>query len=165
MELSERCECLSLTGNRTARWEVIVKLTERSSYGPKGEINITPMIDILLVLLIIFMVISPTLSVGLDSRIPQPNSGPISPTVEPDKAIVIAIQADLSVRINQEPTPVHELEDRLRAILKSRTERSVFLQADSNLPFEAVANIIDTARSAGADRTGLLTAKLHPAKP
>ena len=142
-----------------------MKPTERCAQGLKGEINVTPMIDILLVLLIIFMVISPSLSVGLDSQIPQPSSEPIRPETETDKTIVISIKDDLSIQINQDPVPVHELQDRLRVILKLRTNRSVFLQADSNLPFEAVAATIDGARSAGADRIGLLTDKLPRANP
>ena len=142
-----------------------MKPTERSTHGLKSEINVTPMIDILLVLLIIFMVISPSLSVGLDSQIPQSSSEPVPPRAEIDEAIVISMKDDLSIQINQEPVPVHELQNRLRLILKSRTDRSVFLQADFNLPFEAVAATIDGARSAGTDRIGLLTDKLPRANP
>lgn len=142
-----------------------MKPIKQAVRGPKGEINVTPMIDVLLVLLIIFMVISPTLSVGLDSQIPQSNSEVIRPKAMTDEAIVVSMKADFSIEINQEPVLVHELQDRLRLILKSRTDRSVFLQADFNLPFEAVAATIDGARSAGADRIGLLTDKLQPANP
>jgi biopolymer transport protein TolR len=142
-----------------------MKRTEQSSHALKSEINVTPMIDVLLVLLIIFMVISPSLSVGLDSKIPQPSSKPTHLETSIEEAIVISMKDDSSMQINQEPIPVHELQDRLRVILKSRTDRSVFLQADSNLPFEAVAETIDRARSAGADRIGLLTDKLQPANP
>jgi biopolymer transport protein TolR len=139
--------------------------SERFSHALKSEINVTPMIDVLLVLLIIFMVISPTLSVGLDSQIPQPSSEPTRLETKPDKAIVVSMKDDLSIQINQEPVPVSEFQNRLRVILKSRTDRSVFLQADSDLPFEAVAGTIDSARSAGADRIGLLTDKLPRANP
>jgi biopolymer transport protein ExbD/biopolymer transport protein TolR len=142
-----------------------VKLTERSNHALKNEINVTPMIDVLLVLLIIFMVISPSLSVGLDSQIPQSNSGAMRERVKTEEALVISVKGDSSIQINQEPIPAHELQSRLTTILKSRTDRSIFLQADSNLPFEAVAATIDRARSAGADRIGLLTDKLRPAKP
>ena len=95
---------------------------------------------------------------------PQSNSQVIHPKAIIGEAIVISMKADFSIEINQEPVPIHELQDRLRVILKSRTDRSVFLQADFNLPFEAVATI-DGARSAGADRIGLLTDKLQPANP
>jgi len=114
-----------------------VKLIQRSTHGLKGEINVTPMIDILLVLLIIFMLISPSLSVGLDSQIPQSHSEIDRSKAQIDEAIVISMRDDLSIQINQEPVAVNDLQDRLRLILKSRTERSVFLQADVNLPFEA----------------------------
>ena len=143
-----------------------MKPTERSTQRLKNEINVTPMIDVLLVLLIIFMVISPSLSVGLDSQIPEPSSEVARPGPERhDEDIVISIKDDLSLQINQEPIAIHELEDRLRVILRSRTDRSVFVQADSGLPFEAVAATIDGARTAGADRIGLLTDKLRPANP
>jgi biopolymer transport protein ExbD/biopolymer transport protein TolR len=121
------------------------------------------MIDVLLVLLIIFMVISPNLSVGLDSQIPQPTPGSTYEPVENERALVISMQRDSSLQINQETIPAEKLQDRLRAILKLRKDRSVFLQADSDLPFEAVATTIDSARGAGADRIGLLTDKLAPA--
>jgi biopolymer transport protein ExbD len=124
------------------------------------------MIDVFLVLLIIFMVISPNLSVGLGSQIPQAGPEVVrSESQSIDEAIVISIKDDLSIQINQEPIPVHEFQDRLRVVLKSRTDRSVFVQADSDLPFEAVAATIDGARTAGADRIGLLTDKLRPANP
>ena len=72
---------------------------------------------------------------------------------------------DLSIQINQEPVAVNHLQDRLRLILKSLTDRSVFLQVDVNLSFEAVAVMIDSARSAGADRIGLLTDELPRPNP
>ena len=142
-----------------------MKLIQRSTHGLKGEINVTPMIDILLVLLIIFMLISPSLSVGLDSQIPQSHSEIDRSKAQIDEAIVISMRDDLSIQINQEPVAVNDLQDRLRLILKSRTERSVFLQADFNLPFEAVAATIDSARSAGADRIGLLIDELQRPNP
>ncbi|MBM3801662.1 MAG: biopolymer transporter ExbD [Acidimicrobiia bacterium] len=140
-----------------------MRSVERSNQELKSEINITPMIDILLVLLIIFMVLSPSLSVGLDSQIPRPGSEPNQSVTE--RAIVVSLESRLSLRINQEPVPVAELQARLAAILKSRKDRSVFFQADLDLPFEVVAATIDIAKQAGAERVGLLTNKLAPANP
>ena len=137
-----------------------MRSTEPAGQVLKSEINITPMIDVLLVLLIIFMVISPSLSVGLDSQIPQTTSGPTREQVEIENPLVISMQRDSSLQINQETIPAEELQDRLRAILKARRDRGIFLQADSDLAFAVVAATIDGARSAGADRIGLLTEKL-----
>ena len=81
-----------------------MKLIERSTHGLKGEINVTSMIDILLVFLIIFMVISPSLSVGLDSQIPQSHSEIDRPKAQIDEAIVISMKDDLSLQINQDPS-------------------------------------------------------------
>jgi biopolymer transport protein ExbD len=166
LELSALRRCLNPAKNqiKRKRQEVSVKLTGPSTGVLKSEINVTPMIDVLLVLLIIFMVISPSLSVGLDSQIPQSSAEPTHSATKTE-AIVISMKDELSIQINQEPVPVEELQDRLRVILKARTDRSVFLQADSDLPFEAVAATIDKARSAGADRIGLLTDKLQTANP
>jgi biopolymer transport protein ExbD len=74
------------------------------------------------------------------------------------------MQRDSSLQINQETIPAEKLQDRLRAILKLRKDRSVFVQADSDLSFAAVAVTIDGAKSAGADRIGLLTEKLAVTK-
>ena len=127
----------------------------------KGEINVTPMIDVLLMLLIIFMVISPVRSAGLDSQIPHSNPDDAQSRDEPDEVIVVSIHRDLSIQINHQTISPPLLQGRLKAILKSRTDRSLFIQADSELPFEAVAATIDSARGAGADRIGLWTEKLH----
>jgi biopolymer transport protein ExbD len=143
--------------------EAVVRSTERSNRGLKAEINLTPMIDILLVLLILFMAISPSLSVGVDSQIPQPSSE-VNQS-EAEEAIVVSITGHSSLRINQEPVPVDALQARLRAILKSRRDRTVFLQADPSLPFEAVAAVIEDARQAGAERVGLLTHELSSGEP
>ena len=124
----------------------------------KAEVKVTPMIDILLVLLIIFMLISPNLSVGLDSQIPP--AGADATARDQEKALVLSIGENLSILINQEPIGSELLRDRLSGILKSRTQRTVFIQAASELSFEIVTTIIDLAKEAGADRIGLMTETL-----
>ena len=76
---------------------------------------------------------------------------------------MVSINYDQSIQVNQQPIATHLLQVRLQAILKSKTDRSVFLWADSELPFEVVAATIDRARGAGADRIGLLTERLQAA--
>ena len=135
-----------------------MKSLQRPNQRLEGKINVTPLIDVLLVFLIIFMVISPVQSSGLESAIPSSESVQSKP--DPDEAIVVSINADLSTQINQQAILPHLLQQRLHAILRSRADRSVSLQAAPTLPFEVVAETIDRARGAGADRIGLLTAKL-----
>jgi biopolymer transport protein TolR len=126
-----------------------------------GEINITPMIDILLVLLIIFLMIIPTKPVGEQTFTPQDSQSPSPP---PATTIVIELTAvpgqdRPAIRINHEPVSWEAFPDRVQAIYLKRSDKVAFLQADDDLAFEYVAQIIDTARLSGADRVALMSKK------
>jgi biopolymer transport protein ExbD/biopolymer transport protein TolR len=120
----------------------------------QSQINITPYIDILLVLLIIFMVIQPSSQYNLGARVPQE---PKHESANPPPAIVLSIDSDLSLRINQEPVALRNLGTRLFQILSARADRRMFLHATTDLPFGTVARIIDIAKGAGAGDIGLMT--------
>src|SRR5579863_5293388 len=111
--------------------------------GPKAELNVTPLIDVLLVLLIIFMVISPTLSNGLDTLVPQPADQRAS---SPSDDILLTVSANGTVRIGQETVGVADLENRLKAIFKNTADHVVFVRGDKDLDFEQVADVIDIAK-------------------
>ena len=121
--------------------------------GPRAEINMTPMIDVLLVLIIIFMVITPTKSVGLDTLIPQAADKPVA---APSHDIVISILADGSIRLNQEPVEHALLEARLRGLWSHGGNAPVFIHGDKTLDYRQVADVIDIAREAGIGRIGLM---------
>jgi biopolymer transport protein TolR len=129
--------------------------------GPKADINMTPMIDVLLVLIIIFMVITPLTPKGLEALVPQPP--PPNQKVQEDnqRTVVIVINKDKSMMINQEPTDENKLGTRLEEIFKTRAERVVFVKGDPDLEFGVVAKAIDIAHGAGIDKVGLMTAKVE----
>jgi biopolymer transport protein TolR len=132
-----------------------------SSEGIKADINMTPLIDVLLVLLIIFMVITPLTPKGLETLVPQPPPPGTPPSKADDRTVVIIIEKDKTLKINNEVTTEENLGPRLEEIFKTRAERVVFVKGDPDIEYQYVARAIDTAKGVGIDKVGLMTAKME----
>ena len=125
--------------------------------GTKSEINITPYIDILLVLLIIFMVIQPTTQYDLNARVPEeaPEDIPDDVIIKSD-AIVVTISPNGALEINQEPVTLDRLGARLFEIYSARQNKNMFVQAAQDLPFGEVISVIDVAKGSDIGDVGLM---------
>jgi biopolymer transport protein ExbD len=131
-----------------------------------AEMNVVPLIDILLVLLIIFMVITPLTPAGMDALVPQPNPNQQNQQDIDNKTVVVQVISDpksdkSKLKINNEDVTWENLGTRMEEIFKERAEKVAFVKGDNDVMFQDVAHAIDIMRGAGIDKVGLITAKLE----
>jgi biopolymer transport protein ExbD len=129
--------------------------------GAMATPNIVPLIDILLVLIIIFMVITPLTPKGLDALVPQPSPNQQQNQELENKTVVVQVLMNGKLKINNEDTNWDGLEPRMEQIFKDRAEKVAFVKGDNDVQFMEVARAIDLMKQAGIDRVGLITAKLE----
>ena len=132
-----------------------------SGGGPRSDINMTPMIDVLLVLIIIFMVITPLTPKGLEAIVPQPAPPNQQQSEADQRTVVVTVNADKSMMINTESTDEARLGTRLEEIFKTRAERVIFVKGANDLEFQYVAKVIDIAKGVGIDKVGLMTPEME----
>jgi biopolymer transport protein TolR len=137
-------------------------ITVGTGKGTIADMNVVPLIDILLVLIIIFMVITPLTPRGLEALVPQPSPSQQQPSQEIlQKTIVVQVSTGGKLKINQEEHTWETLGPRLETIFKERAEKVAFVKGDDSVLFADVARAIDIMRGAGIDKVGLITAKLE----
>ena len=119
----------------------------------KAEMNVTPLIDVLLVLIIIFLLVQPKLSHGLQTSVPEQSDRRPS---TPQNDIVVTVLGNGTVRLNQESVALEDLDGRLRTVFKNAPDHVIFVRADKDMNFQQVAEVIDIAKGAGLERVALM---------
>jgi biopolymer transport protein TolR len=123
-------------------------------HRPLSEINVTPLVDVMLVLLIIFMVTAPMMQQGIDVDLPETTTQAIRTQTEP---LILTIQKDGSIHLATVAVKLEDLEKKIAAILESAPDQEIFLRADKNVPYGVVAKAMAAARAGGAEKLGMVT--------
>ena len=122
-----------------------------------SEINVTPMVDVMLVLLIIFMVVTPMLQKGISVDMAKVNNPEQMPDADKEDALIVAVMRDGKVFFGNDQTAPDQLTQKVKDRLVNRTDKRVFVRADARAKFGSVVSVVDNVRAAGVDQLGLLT--------
>ncbi len=122
-----------------------------------SDINVTPMVDVMLVLLIIFMVVTPMLQHGVTVDMAKVNNPEAMPDADKEDALLVAVMRDGKIFFGTDPIKVEDLTQKIKDRLANKTDKRVFIKADARAKFGSVVEVVDNVRSAGVDQLGLLT--------
>jgi len=122
-----------------------------------SDINVTPMVDVMLVLLIIFMVITPMLQKGVSVDLAKVNNPQAMPDAEREDALIVAVMRDGAVFLGNDKLPVDELTSKIKDRIANRVDKRVYVRADQRAKYISVVGVVDNVRAAGVDQLGLLT--------
>ena len=137
------------------------KVTKHKAPPPVADINVTPMVDVMLVLLIIFMVITPMLSKGVSVELAKTRNPIAMQAADKSDAIVVAVTRDGKTYLNTTQLPAEDLPPKVKDLLTNRLDKTVFIKADARSRYEKVVDVVDNLRAAGVDNVGLLTEQLQ----
>lgn len=133
--------------------DMLILEKKGGAMAAKAEPNVVPLCDVLLVLLIIFMVITPMVQKGIDVKLPETTA---DTSATPQGLIVLTLKKDMSVLINLEGIELGMLQDRLRTIYSTRQDKTIFIRADAKLRYSRVIELIDIAKGAGVEVMGII---------
>jgi len=133
---------------------------DQSSDDSLSQINVTPLVDVMLVLLVIFMVTAPILQQGVSVDLPQVETGPM--TGEQEDQLVVAVTREGAIHLNDAPLELEALQTKLAAIVQTRPGRTVYLRADQNVVYGKVVEVMAAVRRAGVVKLGMVTESLSP---
>jgi biopolymer transport protein ExbD len=134
---------------------------KKEAQNPVSDINVTPMVDVMLVLLIIFMVITPLLSKGIPVNMVKTKNPIAMQAADKSDAIVVAITRDGHSYLNNNQMPPEDLAPRVKDLLTNRLDKTVFIRCDARAKYEKVVDVVDNLRAAGVDQVGLLTEQVQ----
>jgi biopolymer transport protein ExbD len=132
-------------------------LNTKSLAGPVADINVTPMVDVMLVMLIIFMVITPMLSKGVSVDMVKAKNPIAMQNADKEDAVVVAVTRDGRTYLGSNQTPPDQLPQKVKDLLTNKLDKTVYVKSDSRARYEKVVEVIDNLRAAGVDQLGLLT--------
>jgi len=136
------------------------KVTKHKAPPPVADINVTPMVDVMLVMLIIFMVITPMLSKGVTVDLAKTKNPIPMQAADKSDAIVCAITRDGKTFLGTTQTAPEDLPPKVKDLLTNRVDKTVFVRSDARAKYERVVDVVDNLRSAGVDNLGLLTEQI-----
>lgn len=135
-------------------------MEKKKASDPVADINVTPMVDVMLVLLIIFIVITPMLSKGISVEMAKTNNPSVMQAADKEDAVLVAVSRDGRTYLGTDQVTPENLPGKVKDLLTNRLDKTVYLRSDARARYERVVEVVDNLRAAGVDQLGLLTEEI-----